>query len=120
MELQGTVKDCAGNVKEVIEIAPKTPARFVYIVWLKDFVNEQMVERVYCVSPTENDAESTVNALIADYVEWQEPEPIAAYQRMSLDSFDLIQMRLKINRALDKLTDEERQILRKYFVAGGH
>lgn len=123
MELQGTVKDCEGNTKEVITIAARQRANvgeYVYVIWLKDFVNEQLIERVYCVAPTQADAESIVNALIEDYIEWQEPEPIASYQPYLLTSSDLIQSRLKIGRALNKLTDEERQILRKYFIAGGN
>lgn len=122
MELQGTVKDCAGNVKEVIEIAPKhraaAPAE-VFPVYLRDYVNERLVERLYCIAPTENDAQNIVKALISDYVEWLDSEPIARAERVEITTYEQVKTNLATDYALSKLTADEKFLLKKYFLSGG-
>lgn len=122
MELQGIVSDCEGNTKEVITIAAKPRAvqsLYVFVVYRKDFVNEQMAEYLYAVAPTQKDAESIVNALISDYVEWQEDVPVATWHKVKVQAYEEIKARLELQCALDKLTAYEREILKGYFTSGG-
>lgn len=121
MTFTGKIQDTEGATKETITLEADFSRRdqqIIFLVWVKELRDEQIVERLYCATYAQSDALSIAAAINDESPDWQGCEPIAEVTPMPLITFAEWQRRNLVEKAKAKLSQAELEALYADFLEG--